>query len=374
MSALFQRRVLPAFLLTSVIIGGGYATGREFAEFFLSRGPWEGLVGVGAAAVLFGGVYAASLEFARRRQTFEYRGFFKALLGRGWPLFEIVYLLMTVLTLSVFAAICAAVLGENLGWPEWAGASAFMAAAALLASLGSVVLERYIVAKTVLLFVFYGVFVGLCLAVFGEQAKSTFSTHALTDGLSALGGGVVYAGYNLSAMIATLFCARHLRSSTDAVTSGLLGGAVAMAPGAVFYIAMAAFYPSIVTETVPIDRLLNALGQPIFKAAFLSVLFATLVGTGAALLHAVNERIAEARRLVGATTPWALRAAAAATIMVCAVAAASKIGLTALVAKGYGLITFAFIGLYAAPILLWGVWALSTAMIRKFGRSGGTNP
>ena len=28
---------------TAVIIGGGYATGRELAEYFVPSGPWGGL-------------------------------------------------------------------------------------------------------------------------------------------------------------------------------------------------------------------------------------------------------------------------------------------------------------------------------------------
>jgi len=42
-NTLFQRWLLPGFLFQSVIIGGGYATGRELVEFFLSVGPPAGL-------------------------------------------------------------------------------------------------------------------------------------------------------------------------------------------------------------------------------------------------------------------------------------------------------------------------------------------
>ena len=45
-STLFQRIFLPGFLFQSVMIGGGYATGRELVEFFLSAGPMEGLLGL----------------------------------------------------------------------------------------------------------------------------------------------------------------------------------------------------------------------------------------------------------------------------------------------------------------------------------------
>ena len=38
----FQRFLLPGFALKAVIIGGGYATGRELAEYFVPSGPWAG--------------------------------------------------------------------------------------------------------------------------------------------------------------------------------------------------------------------------------------------------------------------------------------------------------------------------------------------
>ena len=38
-----SRFLLPGLAFKAVVIGGGYATGRELAEFFLSAGPRGGL-------------------------------------------------------------------------------------------------------------------------------------------------------------------------------------------------------------------------------------------------------------------------------------------------------------------------------------------
>ena len=35
--ALFNKYLLPGFIFQSLIIGGGYGTGRELVEFFLSE-------------------------------------------------------------------------------------------------------------------------------------------------------------------------------------------------------------------------------------------------------------------------------------------------------------------------------------------------
>jgi uncharacterized membrane protein YkvI len=42
MNSIFKRWCLPGFAFKAVVIGGGYATGRELAEFFLPSGPWGG--------------------------------------------------------------------------------------------------------------------------------------------------------------------------------------------------------------------------------------------------------------------------------------------------------------------------------------------
>jgi hypothetical protein len=44
-SSWFQRLVLPGLAFKAVVIGGGYATGHELAEFFLPSGPPGGNVG-----------------------------------------------------------------------------------------------------------------------------------------------------------------------------------------------------------------------------------------------------------------------------------------------------------------------------------------
>ena len=49
-SSRFQRWILPGLAFKAVVIGGGYATGRELAEFFLPSGPWGGLAGMLLAA------------------------------------------------------------------------------------------------------------------------------------------------------------------------------------------------------------------------------------------------------------------------------------------------------------------------------------
>jgi uncharacterized membrane protein YkvI len=56
--------------------------------------------------------------------------------------------------------------------------------------------------------------------------------------------------------------------------------------------------------------------------------------------------------------PRALRPAIAVGIMVLSVYAAAAVGLIGLIARGYGLLTYAFIALLVVPVLTVGWWRL----------------
>ena len=42
----FKKYLLPGFVFQSVVIAGGYGTGRELVEYFLNYGPLGGLLGM----------------------------------------------------------------------------------------------------------------------------------------------------------------------------------------------------------------------------------------------------------------------------------------------------------------------------------------
>lgn len=289
-SSFFQKYLLPGFIFQSVVIAGGYGTGRELVEFFLRRGPLTGLLAMAVATVIWSVVAATSFELARLTQSYDYRIFFKHLLGRGWFLYEIIYFLQVFLVLAVVAAAAGAILRETFGAPTLVGVVGMMAAVGFLALRGTPAIERFLAAWS---FVIYGVYAVLfvwCWSSFGEAIAARFAASAVEGGW--LLGGVTYAGYNLQMIPAILFCMRHSVSRRDAVGAGLLTGPIAMIPAPLFYVAMVGQYPGIVDEAVPANVLLELLGSRIFQVVFQVVLFGTLIETGAGLVHAVNERLA----------------------------------------------------------------------------------
>ncbi len=126
----FQRFVLPGFASKAVVIGGGYATGRELAEFFLQSGPWGGFAGMLLAMVIWSAICAMTFVFARTVHSLDYRTFFRHLLGPFAVLFELSYFPYSVLILAEF------------GWPRLYGTLCLMAGIALFAAFGNTSVER----------------------------------------------------------------------------------------------------------------------------------------------------------------------------------------------------------------------------------------
>lgn len=360
----FRRYLLPALVFQSAVIGGGYGTGRELVEFFLTLGPWGGLFGIVASALVFSAVSMATFELARRWEAFDYRRFFRRLLGRGWRLFELCYVVLLLVVVAVVAAAAGSVGGAAFGLPYWLGVGVSVSAMALLVAGGSRPLERFFAGWSFALYGVYAVFVTLCLREFGGEIASAFSTGragggaaAFQAGAESVWAGLRYAGYNLAVVTPVLATIRCHESRRESFVAGAITGPVAMLPGLLFFLAMTGFYPALLDETVPANELLEALGSRTFQVVFQLVLFGTLVETGAALIHGFNERLAGSRAERGSTLGWGSRFGVGVATLALATAL-SGFGLTALIARGYGTLTLGFLAVYVIPVLTVGVWRI----------------
>jgi len=354
----FQRFLLPGFALKAVIIGGGYATGRELAEFFLPSGPWGGLAGMILAMLIWSVVAAVTFLFARMVGARDYRSFFEALLGRAWFIFEIGYLLFIILILAVFGAAAGAIAQAAFGVAPIVGTLALMAGIGLFATFGNASVEQLFKWVSFLLYGVYALFLILALTGFGDRIGQGFAVPASADGWAL--GGLTYAGYNIIGAVVILPVLRHMRSDRDALVAGLIAGPLAMAPAIAFFICMIAFYPDIAQEILPSDFLLGQLGSPTFHLLFQLMIFAALLESGTGAVHAVNERIAKAWHIRrGAVLGNPARLGIALFILTGCMLVADRVGLVALIATGYRVLAYIFLTVYVLPLLTIGLVRLA---------------
>jgi uncharacterized membrane protein YkvI len=358
----FQRYLLPGFVFQSVVIAGGYGTGREIAEFFLQLGPAAGLVAMLVATIVWSAVCAVSFEFARVFRHFDYRRFFRELLGHGWGLFELCYLVLLAIILAVIAAAAGGMLRDTFGLPYAVGVVGIILAIGWLVFAGSTAIERVLAVWSFVLYAVYVIFFVWSLRASGgigglAPAEAAPTGHWLI-------GGLKYAAYNLAVIPAVLFAVRHAGTRRDAVTAGVLAGPIGMIPGLLFYLAMVPHYPAIVDAAVPAAYLLQLLNSRAFVVVFQVVLFGTLIETGTGMIHAVNERIAGFYEERGRALRRGIRPLVA-VLMLSAAALLSRFGLVALIARGYGTLTWAFLVIFVVPILTVGVLKIRRALPRS---------
>lgn len=346
----FSRWLLPGLAFKAAVIGGGYATGREIAEFFLPAGPWGGLAGLALATVIWSGMCVLTFLFARATGARDYRGFFQALLGRGWIAFELAYAFFVVVVLAVFGAAAGEIGKALFGAPRIVGTLALLAGVTLFAAFGNRLVEQLFAWVSILLYGVYGLFLVLALGAFGHDIAAAFSG-PVNIGPDAWVGGATYAGYNIIGAVIILPVTRHLLSDRDAVTAGLIAGPLAMIPAFIFFVCMSAYAPEVAGAALPSDVLLAKLNLPVFRALFQLMVFAALLESGTGAVHAINERLAGALRArLGRTFGVRARALCALGLLVFCMMLAERVGLVGLIAGGYRLLAYALIALYVVPL------------------------
>jgi uncharacterized membrane protein YkvI len=357
----FKSYILPGLIFQSALVGGAYGSGQELAEFFLPFGPGGGLLGIGISTILFSLVLAASYEFSRVFRLYDYRSFCKGLLGRFWPIYEILFVLVMVLIISVVGAASGRLFETTFALPAIVGTIGIVVLIALLVFFGNKGMERALALWSFVLYGAYGLFLYWNINQFGEEIRASISIFEVKEGWGL--SGLKYAGYNLALVPILLFVIRHLKTRREAVGAGLIAGLIGMVPAGLFYLAMIGQYDILlITTDLPVTVLLNALdGAELFGVIFPVVLFGTFIETGAALVHGLNERVASVYEERNKALPNIARPIIAICVLFVSIVLADIIGLNKLISQGYGMITYGFLLVFVVPVLTWGVWKIYKA-------------
>lgn len=354
----FQRFLLPGLAFKAVVIGGGYATGRELSEFFIPSGPWGGVAGMLLAMLIWSSVCVVTFLFAHLTHALDYRSFFRELLGGCAFLFELAYFAYVIVVLAVFGAAAGALGLAVFAWPVLYGTLCLIVGIALFTTFGSSAVERLFKWVSFFLYGVYALFFVLALARFGSRIPESFAGNPIVDGWAVR--GTLYAGYNILGAVVILPVVRHFNSSRDVLTAGLLCGPLAMLPALIFYICMCAFYPQIGAATLPSDFMLRQMNLPVFQLVFQLMIFAALLESGTGAVHAVNERLAATFRAHRQRElPGSLRLLSAAVILIGSIFIASRFGLVTLISQGYRALAYLILALYVVPLMTYGLYRLT---------------
>ena len=343
------------------MIGGAYATGREIVEYgakFGAMGVWS-IVAIGGGFSL---IAVLAYEFARLYRVYDYRHFVKRLIGPLWPLFDVVYGVMVVVTIAVVNAASGRVVEEVLGWSYWAGVGLVILLVGVLEAGGRHRIERFKTIGSVLLYGGFVVFAGLVLwqtwgnveTVFAQGDASYVESVSLGPVLFT---GILYVGYNLGVMPATLFVLDYQTHRRHTIVAGLISGALATMPFILTYLAVLGHYPNaeVLDAEVPWLVMLGKAGGAGLVSVYAVVILWTLVETSTGMIHAVIRRIDANLEDLGRPALTPMQTGIFTVIVLVIAAILSRVGLIALVAKGYGAMAYGFLLLFALPLLTIGV-------------------
>ena len=354
-SPFFKKYLLPGFIFQSVTIGGGYGTGRELVEYFLNNGPIGGLLGMLLTTVMWSLLLALTFEFSRTFRAYDYRTFFKKLLGPFWFLFEIIYLIFLLIVVAVVGSAAGTILEANFGIPYILGVICMLAGVGFFTFKGSGLIENFLSIWSLLLYAMYAAFMVVALVKFGPAIKSSLAAGEIKSGWVL--GGFKYALYNLGVIAAVFFCLKHIEKRKEAVWAGLLAGPIAIFPGFLFYLAIMGFHSLLVDEKIPAVFVLERTGIPLLMILFQVILIGTLIETGTGLIHSVNERLQSVLHASGKKLLQWQRPVIAVIILLIAFGL-STFGLIDLIAQGYGAVSWGFLLVFILPLVSMGIYQI----------------
>ncbi len=281
----FGALLLPAIILQSVLIGGGYATGREIVAY---GGRFGAMGWIAVLAIFLGFSLTAFLTFevARVFHAYSYKRFIRQLIGPLWPAFDLLFLAMAILIIAVMASAAANIMLDTLGIPELAGTVAIVVAVGVLTFYGSRVIETFKSAGTVVLYLAYLAFALLVLGARGDRTLDVLSSGSTVytgdvGVWAVVGTGILYVAYNLAVYPAVLFTLHRQTRRRETLAAGLLSGLLMTLPFALTWLCILAFYPAaeVLDAPVPWLPMLQAVGGPWVLVVFGIVAGWTLLET-----------------------------------------------------------------------------------------------
>ena len=319
----------------------------------MTTGPVRGLSSMLVTMVIWSAILALTFEFARIHQAYDYRTFFKALLGNAWILFEFSFIAIAMLVLAVIGAAAGVIFSGMSHTPDYIGTLIMMAAIGTLAFYGTSLIEKIISLWSFVLYAAYISLFILAIRSLGTEVTTVIDQQTVVgpDWHNAL----KYAGINLAAAPAVLFGIRHIKKRRESIWAGVLAGPIAMIPALLFYIILLSQYPEVLEQEVPLMSLLAALDFSVFALIFKIVIFGTYIETGVAMVHSINERIAGMRRERAKQMPQIQRVIVAAVLLISSIYLATTVGLIDLIGKGYGTLTYLILAVYILPLITIGL-------------------
>ena len=357
--------LLPGIILQSVLIGGGYATGREIVEYGAKFGALGWLSGF-ATFLGFAIVYSLSFALIRLFKAYYFKSFIKLIAGPLCYVFDVIYFLFMIIIIAVMSSATGSVVEETTGLNYWVGVTAITVIVGLLNFYGEHLIEHFETLGTILLYIGYIMFSVLVISTHYDNIGTVFANNdssfvAGATAFDSIWNGIIYMAFNLVVLPASFFTIKRQTSRKQSIISGIIGGILMTIPWFLTYFSVMGFYPSdkVLSAPVPWVVMMQSCNAGSFMYIFFGLVMGwTLIETATGIIHAMLTRIdksLEERR--GGQLSRTQKGGLTIGILIASMGMA-QIGIIDLIAKGYNALAYAFIAIFLIPLFTVGVYKI----------------
>lgn len=343
-----------AFVWFTTHFGGGFASGRQLVDFFVSYGWYALITPVLSIAIVTAVLYYA-WSFAAIYKTFDYRAwgnlYFKPFEAVFSNAYEAMYILILLIASAVAFATGGMVMKQILGTPYVMNTVIVAVFIFFLTIFGAEMVRRAASTMAIIIIACMTIiYVGNLVTNFPKLLEVIRTAPSPKGFIEAFWASMKYAGFQACAMGAYIAVADALKTRDDARRASVWGFFI---NAGVLWLATAGVllhYPAILQESVPVLYVAAHGGGGGFGTAIVSLLiFLAVISTGVSLIFGGARRIvAFWGRTRGASVAGDRKVNIIASLVYVLITwGIALFGLIPLIARGYG-----YMGTLSFPLLI----------------------
>ena len=353
-----------AFVWFTTQFGGGFASGAQLIQYFVSFGIWTLITPILAQAI--GAIFQwYALRYAKKHDTYDYKSFNDSFYGKFAPVFsnlyEIVYIMLLCLAPAVAFATGGSTMQELTGLPYMVCTVIIGAFIFLITMYGTDLVRK--AASTLSVIIIVGLLVVYIPNIIAQWGNITSNISSMAAEAAPAGPAMwscfIYSAFQLASIGLLVQHAQSFKSEKEAKTSMIYGFIVNA--GIIFLstLGMIAIVdnPALATANVPIlilirDGVGSSFMTPIISILIILGSISTAVNMIAGMVQRVTnsfEKPEVREKANGKPTKMTIFTALGFTILAFGIA---QFGLLPLVKKGYGYLGYVTIAVVIIPYVI----------------------
>ena len=271
-----------------LILGAGFASGREIVAFFVAYG-YMGIIGLLLSGIIFSLVGFAVMDICIREEIDSYNQFIKKTMGNGFgTVMESLVMIFIFVLLCAMLAAGGAVFRQIFGTADITGI-ALIAILCFMTILFD--LQGFIKINTLLIPIL--VIGGMAIGIYSIIQQPSLSFLEGDRNPAWIRGAIIYSSYNIIAAITILCELRKLGIDRKTAKWGsVLGGVFMTALGICLAVALYLHYPATTTE-IPVLTIVSQYGSFMYVLYFIilfAAIYTTAIGNAFSLVNYLKAR------------------------------------------------------------------------------------